>query len=89
MNVICLEDKALYLLIDEVYERLQEKQNTSPARWIDAEEAMSILKIKSKTTLQQLRDEGKIVFSQPQKRIILYDRISLEKYIESHAHKTF
>lgn len=89
MEVICLEDKAFYQLIDEVFDRLQEKNTQKRDRWVDTEEAMQILKIKSKTTMQQLRDEGKIVFSQPQKRIILYDRDSLEKYIEAHSHKTF
>lgn len=45
-------------------------------KWIDGEEAMQVLRIKSKTTLQKLRDEGKIRFSQPEKKIILYVRDS-------------
>lgn len=42
-------------------------------KWISREEAMQKLRITSKTTLQKLRDEGKIRFSQPEKKIILYD----------------
>ncbi|MEP7218857.1 MAG: helix-turn-helix domain-containing protein [Bacteroidota bacterium] len=50
---------------------------------------MRLLNIKSRTTLQKLRDEGKIRFSQPQKKIILYDRDSIEAYLQKHAHNTF
>ena len=60
-----------------------------PAKWIDAEEAMLLLNIKSTTTLQKLRDEGKIRFSQPQKKIILYDRDSINEYIEKYVRETF
>jgi hypothetical protein len=44
-----------------------------------------LLSIKSKTTLQKLRDEGKIRFTQPQKRLILYDRSSIAAYLERNA----
>jgi hypothetical protein len=47
------------------------------------------LRIKSKTTLQKFRDEGKIRFSQPEPRILLYDRDSIEAFIEKHAKDTF
>ncbi len=50
---------------------------------------MSMLKIISKTTLQKFRDEGKIRFSQPEKKVILYDRNSINKYIEKHACEIF
>ena len=50
---------------------------------------MRELRIKSTTTLQKLRDEGKIRFSQPQKKIILYDRNSIVEYIEQHVRETF
>lgn len=89
MNVICLHDEAFYKLIEEVLEKFQPGAGAYQDKWVDNDEAMRILKIKSKTTLQQLRDEGKVRFSQPQKRIILYDRQSLEEYIESHAKNTF
>jgi len=58
-------------------------------KWINDEEAMTALNIKSKTTLQKLRDEGKIRFSQPQKKIILYDKSSIDEYLDKHAHETF
>jgi hypothetical protein len=50
---------------------------------------MEILNIKSKTTLQKLRDEGSITFTQPQKKIILYDHDSLLEYLKSHSKTSF
>lgn len=89
MEVICLEDAAFYALIEEVVARLKEKSGNSEDKWISDEEAMRLLNIKSKTTLQKLRDEGKVRFTQPQKKIILYDRKSIDLYLEQYARETF
>lgn len=89
MEVICLEDKAFYALIEQVVSRLKKENDNPIVRWISGEEAMALLQIKSATTLQKLRDEGKIRFTQPQKKIILYDRESILKYLETHARNTF
>tara|TARA_R110000868_G_scaffold67966_2_gene201200 strand:+ start:2484 stop:2753 length:270 start_codon:yes stop_codon:yes gene_type:complete len=89
VQVVCLQEEAFYSLFDKVLEHIEAKVKDKPAKWIDGEEAMSILKIKSTTTLQKLRDEGKIRFSQPQKKIILYDRDSINEYIENYARETF
>jgi hypothetical protein len=89
MNVICLHDEAFFALVEEVVERVKEKRNIQHDRWILPDDAMAVLGIKSKTTLQKLRDEGKIRFSQPQKKIILYDRQSLVQYLEIHSKDTF
>ncbi len=89
MQVICLEEEAFYTLVEQVVSRLKEKDSLKTDKWISDEEAMSLLKIKSKTTLQKLRDEGKIRFSQPQKKIILYDRDSINTYLEQNARETF
>lgn len=89
MQVICLEESAFYALVEQVVARLKETNKVEKEKWISDEQAMQLLNIKSKTTLQKLRDEGKIRFSQPQKKIILYDRDSIDKYLESNAHKMF
>lgn len=89
MNVICLEDQALYALVDEVVRKIGEKHSEPVDRWVDDVEAMRLLNIKSKTTLQKLRDEGKIRYSQPQRKIILYDRKSIEQYLDKNARNTF
>lgn len=88
MEVICLETKAFYALVDDLYERLKDKEQFED-KWVNGEEAMRLLNIKSKTTMQNLRDEGKIRFSQPQPRIILYDRDSINEYLEKNAKNTF
>ncbi|GAA3946798.1 helix-turn-helix domain-containing protein [Chitinophaga oryziterrae] len=89
MEVICLEDAAFYTLIETVVERIKEKLSTTEDKWIGGEEAMRKLRITSKTTLQKLRDEGKIRFSQPEKKIILYDVDSINEYLEEHAKERF
>lgn len=89
MQVICLEEKAFYELVEQVVERLKEKNNVARDKWVSNEEAMRLLNIKSKTTLQKLRDEGKIRFSQPEKKIILYDSDSINDYLEKNSKDTF
>lgn len=89
MEVICLHDEAFYALIDKVVERIKSAQNIQEDKWISGEEAMTLLRITSKTTLQKLRDEGKIRFSQPEKKLILYDVDSIHDYLNKHARETF
>lgn len=89
MQVICLEDEAFYQLVEQVVLRIKEKQHITGDKWISAEEAMQKLRISSKTTLQKLRDEGKIRFSQPERKLILYDVDSIYGYLEKHAKNTF
>lgn len=64
MEVICLQDEAFYKLIEEVVDRIKEKQNVTQDKWISPERAMELLIIRSKTTLQKLRDKGGIAFTQ-------------------------
>ncbi|WP_424001491.1 helix-turn-helix domain-containing protein [Maribacter sp. IgM3_T14_3] len=61
----------------------------TPDKWIDKKEAKRLLRIKSDTTLQKLRDEGQIRYSQPEKKHIVYDRDSLIEYLENHVRETF
>ncbi len=89
MQVVCLQEEAFYALFDKVVEHIEAKRKDTLPKWIDGEEAMQLLNIKSLSTLQKLRDEGKIRFSQPQRKIILYDRDSITEYIEKHTRETF
>ena len=89
MEVICLQSEALQALVEQVVERIKEKNSIKQDKWISAEEAMSLLRISSKTTLQKLRDEGRIRFSQPEKKHIVYDVDSIFEYLEKHAKNTF
>ncbi|QMW01523.1 DNA-binding protein [Spirosoma foliorum] len=89
MEVICLHDDAFYALIDKVLERVHQQQTVREDKWISGSEAMKKLRIQSKTTLQKLRDEGSIRFSQPERKIILYDSDSINDYVSRHTKETF
>jgi len=89
MQVICLREEALYVLIEKVFNWLKEKESQEKWKWISGTEAMQKLGIKSKSTLQALRDEGQIRFSQPMKKIILYDSDSINDYLNKDAQNTF
>jgi len=89
MEVICVESAAFYSLFERIKKHLEETNTQGRDQWIHDVQAMHLLGIKSKTTLQKLRDEGKIRFSQPQKKVIRYDRYSILDYLEQHARNTF
>jgi hypothetical protein len=89
MQVICLEEPAFYELMEKVYQRLKEQHNIKEDKWVSGEEAMKLLRIKSPSTLQNLRDTGAIRFSQPSKKIILYDASSINEYLVKHSKDTF
>jgi len=89
MDVICLEDPAFYALIETVVKRLSEKNNITQDKWISGAEAMKKLNITSKSTLQKYRDQGSIRFSQPDKKIILYDLDSIYAFLDKNSHDTF
>jgi Mn-dependent DtxR family transcriptional regulator len=89
LDVICLETEAFYSLVEEVVSRIRERDQITTDKWISLEEAMDLLHVTSKSTMQKLRDEGLIRYSQPYKKIILYDRDSILEYIETHANETF
>ena len=91
MEVICFEDRAFYAMIDklEAYIDSKKPKLTEGDKWISGEEAMRMLRITSKTTLQKFRDEGKIRYSQPEKKIILYDADSIRDFIEDFTYEPF
>lgn len=89
LNIICLESDAFYALIDEVVDHITDKHNSVPDKWIDDTQAMKLLGVRSKTTLQSYRDNGKIRFTQPSKKVILYDRESILNFLETKAKDTF
>ncbi len=89
MQVICLEEEAFYTLLDKSIEYLESKRDNSPRKWIGESEAVSMLDGVSKSTLQRMRNNGDIGYTQPSRKIILYDRDSINEYLERHAKKSF
>jgi Helix-turn-helix domain len=89
VQVICLEEPAFYALVDEVVTYIKAKHEIKEDKWISGEEAMKLLHITSKTTLQKFRDEGRIRFFQADRKIILYDRDSINEYLEKNSKDIF
>ncbi len=87
LKIICLESKAFYALIDEVTARIKATHNMDVDQWIDEHEAMNLLRITSKTSLQKYRDERRIRFSALSRKVIVYDRQSILDYIENQSKK--
>ena len=85
LKVICLESRAFYALIDEVTARIKATHHIEVDHWIDEHEAMQLLRITSKTSLQKYRDERRIRFSALSRKVIVYDRQSILDYIENQA----
>ena len=54
MEVICIQDEAFYQLVEEVVDRIKEKNKIANDKWVSPERAMEVLNIKSKSTLQNL-----------------------------------
>lgn len=88
MNVICIEENAFYELIEIVVKRLEENR-IQDDMWISGEEVMKLLHIKSRSTLQKLRDTGEIRYSQYGKKVILYEKASALEFLEKYACETF
>lgn len=85
MEIIVFEKESFYKLIDEltiIIIRNSEK-HFNKEEWVDESEAKFLLGIKSKSKLQQLRDNIKIEFSQFGK-IIRYSRSSILRFLEQN-----
>lgn len=89
MQVICLEEEAFYTLLDKSVEYLESKRNNAPRKWIGEEDAAAMLNGVSKSTLQRMRNNGDIGYTQPSRKIILYDRDSINEYLDKNAKKPF
>ena len=71
-----------------ILETLSDKKTTESSDWLGWEDAKKLLPYKSKSTWQNLRDQGLIEFSQaPNSRNILYSRKSILNYINLHKVK--
>ena len=89
MNVICLEDRAFDALVLEIIKKVAEQLPQKDEAWISAQEAMMLLRIRSKTTLQKLKDQGKIKFSRVSNKLIMYDKKSIENFLRQNSEDTF
>jgi hypothetical protein len=89
-GVISITSEALTHLIDETIAYVKETHSSANgSNWIPPVEAKKMLCISSNSNLLRLRNEGLIRYTQPQHKVILYDRNSISNYLEKHAKNTF
>jgi hypothetical protein len=89
LEIVCIESDAFYKLLDEILRYVKRGESPQGDKWISGPEAMKMLRIKSKATLQKMRDEGHIRYTQPEKKIILYDTDSIRAYLEDFVYEPF
>ena len=89
LEIICVESEAFYKLLEEVLRHFKNNETPASDKWISGAEAMKMLRIKSKATLQKMRDEGRIRFTQPEKKLILYDADSIRDYLDDFVYEPF
>tara|TARA_R110002096_G_scaffold417446_2_gene621108 strand:+ start:27 stop:299 length:273 start_codon:yes stop_codon:yes gene_type:complete len=87
MEVICLEDEAFLKLVDTVVKHIEEKDKINVNPWISQDDAKKLLNMKSKTSIGNLRDQNKIIFTQPGSKTFLYNYDSILKYLEDKSNK--
>jgi hypothetical protein len=88
-EVVCLESDALYDLVRQVVARLKKELSNEPKEWITEAEAMGMLNISSKGTMQKFRNEGRIGFTKTTPKNILYSRKSIVDYLNANTYDTF
>lgn len=82
LYLIQTDSETFYKLIKNIVERLHdENKNEKDSDFIREKEAMQLLGISSKTTLQKYRDLSLIIFYKLSGRKILYSRSSIEAFI--------
>ena len=87
---ICMESEAWYAMIKTVVTQIRAEDNVlKEDKWISDEKASSLLNGASKSTMQRLRDSGQIKFTQPTRKLILYDRESIMAYLNKNTRETF
>jgi hypothetical protein len=85
VEVIVIEKEAFNKLIEELTIRIIQnvERHYTQEEWIGEKEAKALLGISGRSTLQRLRDELKIEFSQFG-RIIRYSRSSILRFLEQN-----
>jgi hypothetical protein len=87
---ICMESEAWYAMIKTAVAQIRAEDNAvKEDKWISDDKASSLLNGASKSTMQRLRDNSLIKFTQPTRKLILYDRDSIMEYLNKNTRETF
>ncbi len=79
-----MDEQVYYDLKEGLIIRLMQMHQVDHEPWITAEEARSLLRITSQTTLKKFCDQGYIRVSKITEKIVLYNRPSILEFIEKN-----
>lgn len=82
-NFIILKEDNYQRVLDKTLEYLEEKISPSHPRWVTPDQAMKMLNI-GVSTLQKLRNEGKVVYSKISNKNIMYEYQSILDFLEEN-----
>ena len=74
--------------VDELHAGVISKKEEPLSDWIDGQTVLKMLGV-SKRTLQSFRDQGKIEFSMVSRKLIYYNRNSIEQLMNRNVFKPF
>ncbi|MEQ8474779.1 MAG: hypothetical protein RIB54_00985 [Fulvivirga sp.] len=89
MSKICFNEEMVIDIHQRMIEFTCPSYAKQPDPYMSKDEVMEFLKIKSATTLQNIRDTGKIEFTVLTSKNILYSRASVLDYLKSKTQKAF
>lgn len=82
--IIQTDSETFYRMIKKIIERIKSEETKDKGTdFISEKEAMQLLGISSKSTLQKYRDQSVITFYKLSGRKIRYSRMSIENFIRS------
>jgi hypothetical protein len=91
MEIIVFEKETYWRMQQELMSMFQKALRDASRKpeedWISTEEAKTLLGVKSKSKMQELRDLDAIKFSKHGKKSIRYSRSSILKYLEKNIPK--
>ncbi|MBS1595809.1 MAG: helix-turn-helix domain-containing protein [Bacteroidetes bacterium] len=88
-QTLLIDQLQLEVLADMIIRRLEKRLLANEERWISIEDVMKILHIKSKTTIIDMTSRGLLRYTRINAKTLLYDRDSVNEYIEKNVKGRF
>lgn len=76
-------------LANRLAELIMAKQADKNPTWITEHEVMAITGLKSKGQIMKIRQQGLVKYTQPYKRVIMYDKQSVLDFLNKHVRQPF
>lgn len=88
-QTLLIDQLQLEVLADLIILRLEKRLLANEERWISIQDVMKILHIKSKTTIIDMTSRGLLRYTRINAKTLLYDRDSVNEYIEKNVKGRF